>query len=119
MAMGRAQTLVQLNDTLLAILDQRAAQRGVSRSRIIREAVEAYLAPDYESEISRQILAGYARIPQSTPDEWGQPEEFNGAAARAAHRRLDAEEPPQDTIRGSAHQRCGGRRAPTGNARPC
>ncbi|MGH9183641.1 MAG: CopG family transcriptional regulator [Acidimicrobiales bacterium] len=57
--MTRTQTLVQLNDTLLALLDQRAAKRGVSRSQVIREAVEAYLGSDYESEISRQILAGY------------------------------------------------------------
>ncbi|MGH8873862.1 MAG: CopG family transcriptional regulator [Acidimicrobiia bacterium] len=90
--MTRTQTLVQLNDTLLALLDQRAAKRGVSRSQVIREAVEAYLGSDYESEISRQILAGYERIPQSTPDEWGDPTPFTTAAARDAHRRLDAEE---------------------------
>lgn len=92
MVMVRAQTLVQLNDTLLALLDQRAAKRGVSRSQIIREAVEAYLGSDYETEISRRILAGYERIPQGTPDEWGTPAQFATAAAREAHRRLDAEE---------------------------
>lgn len=90
--MARAQVLVQLSDTLLAVLDQRATKRGVSRSQIIREAVEAHLASDYDSEISRQILAGYERIPQSTPDEWGDPTQFIAAAARDAHRRLDAEE---------------------------
>ncbi|MGH8906571.1 MAG: CopG family transcriptional regulator [Egibacteraceae bacterium] len=90
--MARAQTLVQLNDTLLAVLDQRAARRGVSRSHIIREAVEAYLADDYDSEVTRQIIAGYERIPQSTPDEWGDPTAFTSATARSLHRRLDAEE---------------------------
>jgi Arc/MetJ-type ribon-helix-helix transcriptional regulator len=90
--MRRAQTLVQLNDALLAVLDQRAAKRAVSRSQVIREAVEAYLASDYDSEISRQVLGGYERIPQSTPDEWGDPTRFTTAAARDAHRRLDAEE---------------------------
>jgi Arc/MetJ-type ribon-helix-helix transcriptional regulator len=90
--MARTQTLVQLDDILLSLLDQRAAQRGVSRSQVIREAVEAHLASDHESEISRQILAGYERIPQSTPDEWGDPSRFTAAAAGDAHRRLDAEE---------------------------
>lgn len=98
MVVARSQTLVQLNDTLLAILDQRAARRGVSRSQVIREAVEAHLADDYDSEISRQIIAGYERTPQSTPDEWGDPAKFTAAAARDAHRRLDAEE------RGAGHE---------------
>lgn len=92
MVMARAQTLVQLSDTLLAVLDQRAAQRGTSRSQIIREAIEAHLAGDHEAEITRQIIAGYERIPQSTPDEWGDPSEFTASTARDLHRRLDAEE---------------------------
>jgi hypothetical protein len=90
--MGRAQTLVQLSDTLLAVLDQRAAKRGVSRSQVIREAVEAYVRADYDAEISRQILDGYDRLPQATPDEWGAPSDFSAAATRDLHRRVDAEE---------------------------
>lgn len=92
MVMVRTQTLVQLNETLLSVLDQRAAKAGVSRSQIIREAIEAYVAHDHDAEISRRIIAGYERIPQSTPDEWGSPERFSQAAARDLHRRLDAEE---------------------------
>lgn len=92
MVMARAQTLVQLSDTLLAALDQRAAKRGVSRSQLIREAVEVYVAEDHEAEISRRIIAGYERIPQSTPDDWGDPAAFTAAGARDLHRRLDAEE---------------------------
>lgn len=88
----RTQTLVQLNDTLLAMLDQRAAQRGLSRSQLVREAIEAHLADDHEAEISGQILAGYERIPQSTPDEWGAPSDFITGATRDLHRRVDAEE---------------------------
>ncbi len=92
MVVARAQTLVQLNDTLLAALDQRAGKRGVSRSQLIREAIEAYLAEDYDAEITRQIIAGYERIPQAMPDEWGDPAAFTGAVARDLHRRLDTEE---------------------------
>lgn len=88
----RKQTLVQLDRTLLAMLDQRAAKRGVSRSQVIREAVEAHIGDDYEAEISRQIIAGYERMPQSTPDEWGEPSSFAAVAARDLHRRLAAEE---------------------------
>lgn len=93
--MARSQTLVQLNDTLLAMLDQRAAKVGTSRSQIIRDAVEAYLRDDHEAEISRQIIAGYERIPQAVPDEWGDPARFMKAATRELHRRIDAEEQAQ------------------------
>ena len=88
----RTQTLVQLNDTLLAMLDQRAAKRGLSRSQLIREAIEAHLSDDHEAEISAQIIAGYERTPQSTPDDWGDMSDVAASAARDLHRRLDAEE---------------------------
>jgi predicted DNA-binding protein len=90
--MARSQTLVQLNDTLLAMLDQRAAKQRISRSQIIRDAIEAYLASDYEADVTRQMLAGYERIPQATADKWGDPIRFTAAAARELHQRLDAEE---------------------------
>ncbi len=89
--MGRTQTLVQLNDRLLAALDQRAAQRGVSRSQVVREAVEAYVASDLEAEISRQIIEGYERQPRAV-DEWGDLEAWMLEAARAADRSLSDEE---------------------------
>ncbi len=92
MVVPRTQTLVQLNEVLLAALDQRAAQRGVSRSQIVREAIEAHLAGDLDEEIARRIIAGYERIPQATADEWGDPERMSSATTRDAHRRLDAEE---------------------------
>lgn len=92
MVVARTQTLVQLNETLLAALDQRAARRGVSRSQLIREAVEAHLAGDHDAEISRRIITGYERVPQATPDEWGDPTELADRAARDLHRRLEAEE---------------------------
>lgn len=62
--MARRQTLVQLTDALLAALDQRAVQEGKSRSELIRDALEAYLAEGVEAEIDRQIVEGYSRIPQ-------------------------------------------------------
>lgn len=90
--MGRTQTLVQLNDELLAALDQRAARRGVSRSQVIRDAVESYLRGDLDAEISRRIVEGYRRAPQWDPDHWGDPIAFLDRAAAETHRRLNEEE---------------------------
>ena len=66
--MSRTQTLVQLDDQLLASLDQRAAERGVSRSKLIRDAIEMYLAEDIGGAIDAAIEAGYHRRPPDHPD---------------------------------------------------
>ena len=78
--MARTQTLVQLTEPLLRLLDERAAKERVSRSKVIRDAVEAYLADDREAEISRQIVEGYRRIPQQDDNL----EAFADAARRDA-----------------------------------
>lgn len=69
MAVARQQTLVQLTDDLVRVLDAKAAREGRNRSALIREAVEQYLHEDIEAEIDRQIVEGYTRIPQE-PDPW-------------------------------------------------
>ncbi len=61
--MARMQTIVQLSDKLLAELDARRACEGRSRSEVIREAIETYLASDREAAIDRAIVDGYTRIP--------------------------------------------------------
>ena len=55
--------MVQLSDTLLDVLDRRAAATGRSRSELIREAVEQYFKDDVEALIDAQIIEGYTRIP--------------------------------------------------------
>jgi metal-responsive CopG/Arc/MetJ family transcriptional regulator len=80
---ARRQTLVQLNDELLALLDRRAARDGRSRSQLIREALEEYLRDEREAEIDRQIVEAYMRMPQPERDPW----------AEAAGRRTIADEP--------------------------
>jgi metal-responsive CopG/Arc/MetJ family transcriptional regulator len=67
MLMARTQTLVQLDDGLVALLDQRAARSGASRSALIRQAIEAYLAGDADTAIDEAILAGYGRVPADEP----------------------------------------------------
>jgi metal-responsive CopG/Arc/MetJ family transcriptional regulator len=63
--MSRTQTLVQLNEELLRRLDERAAREGRSRSSLIREAIETYMVDEARDEITRQIIAGYERIPET------------------------------------------------------
>lgn len=65
MIVARRQVLVQLSDELVSRLDRKAAQRGVSRSHVIRELVERHT--EDEAEIDRQIVEAYTRIPQE-PD---------------------------------------------------
>lgn len=90
--MARTQTLVQLSDTLLAALDQRATRLGVSRSQLVRQAIESYIRDDLEAEISRRIIEGYRLHPQWEPDEWGDLALFATQAALETFRRLDEEE---------------------------
>jgi len=68
--MARRQTLVQLNDELLALLDQRAAKTGRSRSDLIRSAIERDLAAEREAAIDAAIVEGYTRIPPPEHDPW-------------------------------------------------
>jgi metal-responsive CopG/Arc/MetJ family transcriptional regulator len=71
MAMPRTQTLVQLNDELLAALDQRAVAMGRSRSDLIREAIEHYLSDAAADAADSRIVEGYRRIPQED-DPWAE-----------------------------------------------
>ena len=82
MAMARTQTLVQLSQDLLARLDDYRTRDGRSRSEVIREAIERYLAEDREAATDRLIIEAYTRQP---PDD----DAFNDEAAR----RMIASEP--------------------------
>jgi hypothetical protein len=84
--------MVQLTDELVALLDREAERRGMSRSALIRAALEEFLHHDYEAVISRQIIDGYTRIPPAVPDEWGDLEALTDQASVDLLQRLDAEE---------------------------
>lgn len=90
--MARTQTMVQLTDRLLQLLDRQAARKGVSRSALIRAALEEFLRNDEEALVGRQIVAGYERIPPATPDEWGEVSNVTDGATEDVLNRLDAEE---------------------------
>jgi hypothetical protein len=66
--MRQVQTLVQLSEELVALLDQRAAREGVARSSVIRMAVEAFV--DFDRLIDAQIATGYRAHPQAPNDPW-------------------------------------------------
>lgn len=84
--------MVQLTEDLVVGLDKEATERGVSRSAVIREAIEEHLSLSREQVVGRQIVEGYTRIPPATPDEWGDIEGMLDTSAREVMRRLDLEE---------------------------
>lgn len=55
----------------MALLDERAARSGRSRSALIREAIESYLAADVEASVDRAIVRGYELTPQKD-DAWAE-----------------------------------------------
>jgi predicted transcriptional regulator len=92
MVMARTQTLMQLTDDLVRLLDEEAAARGISRSALVREVLSDYLASRREAALSQRIVEGYRRIPPARPDEWGELGELGDHATADLLQRLDAEE---------------------------
>jgi predicted transcriptional regulator len=90
--MARTQTLVQLTDDLVALLDEEAAERGVSRSALIRMVLAEHLEERRQTSVSDAIVDGYRRIPPATPDAWGDAEHLTDQATTDLLQRLDAEE---------------------------
>jgi metal-responsive CopG/Arc/MetJ family transcriptional regulator len=76
--------MVQLNHTLLEVLDQRAIETGRSRSDLIREAIEQYYKQDIEAAIDRAMVEGYTRVPDD--------DELDGLAETSI-RLLSADDP--------------------------
>jgi metal-responsive CopG/Arc/MetJ family transcriptional regulator len=68
MVVARTPTLVQFSDDLLERLDRYRTREGRSRSEVIRDAVDRYLAQDRETEIDRLIVEAYTLRPQD--DAW-------------------------------------------------
>ncbi len=90
--MGRTQTLVQLTDDLVGLLDEEAAARGLSRSALIREVLTEHLQDRREATLSRRIVAGYERIPPDEPDGWAELASLSDRSTTEVRQRLDEEE---------------------------
>lgn len=92
----RAQTLVQLTDELVRRLDDRASRSGTSRSAVIRELLEEALADERRAELSRRLVEGYAREPQSEGrDAWGDLDAWTAVNTRRNLAALGEEEGEQ------------------------
>ena len=91
----RTQTMVQLSVELVKQLDSSASRAGISRSELIRKAIEAYLAKDKQAEIDREIVDAYTRMPQEGEfdrDEWGDMGEMMNALTEDSLKSLEQEE---------------------------
>ena len=64
MDMGRREVLVQLDDDLVARLDRLAAERGTSRSDLLRRGAVAVLDAEELREADAELRSAYRRIPQ-------------------------------------------------------
>ena len=66
--MARKQVLVQLDDSLVAGLDEVAKLFGVSRSEILRRSAYRYLESMTEEEADRRSIDSYKRFPEDPAD---------------------------------------------------
>jgi metal-responsive CopG/Arc/MetJ family transcriptional regulator len=63
MVMPRREVLVQLDDELVARLDELAKRIEVSRSELLRRAALAVLEADEWAQADRRLVEGYTRYP--------------------------------------------------------
>jgi len=84
--------MVQLTDDMIEMLDAEARRQGLSRSAVIRNAVDAYLADSRERAVARQLVDAYTAVPQGATDGWGDVTELGRESARRTLSRLDDEE---------------------------
>jgi predicted transcriptional regulator len=64
MVMPRKQVLVQLDDELVERLDALAAERGISRSELLRRGAYAVLEAEEIAHADAQLREAYRRRPQ-------------------------------------------------------
>ena len=87
MVVARRQTLVQLTDDLVILLDAIAAKQGMTRSALIRSVLEGYVKEEDEAEKDRRMIEGYTRIPawvSHDPPEWGSLDDWAEQSLRDA-----------------------------------
>ena len=64
MVVARKEVLVQLDDELVARLDELAAKAEISRSELIRRGMTAVLEAAEWAEADRELVEAYKRYPQ-------------------------------------------------------
>jgi metal-responsive CopG/Arc/MetJ family transcriptional regulator len=63
MVMARREVLVQLDDDLVARLDELAKRTSVSRSELLRRAALAVLQADERAQADERLVEGYTKYP--------------------------------------------------------
>jgi len=64
MVMARREVLVQLDDELVARLDELAEAEGISRSELLRRGAWAVLEANQQRDADRILQDAYRRVPQ-------------------------------------------------------
>jgi hypothetical protein len=73
--------MVQLSEDRIKRLDRVATRSGVSRSQVVRDAIDNALTPPIDSDLAARYAAAYPDN-DDTVDEWGELDEWHSAAAR-------------------------------------
>jgi hypothetical protein len=73
--------MLQLDVAQIERLDREAARAGVSRSHLIRQAVDAAFSPPIDHDLAARYAAAYPDGGIDT-DEWGNLDEWHAAAGR-------------------------------------
>jgi hypothetical protein len=81
--------MLQLREDQIARLDAEAARSGVSRSKLIRDAVDARLSGHVDTDLADRYRVAYAGHPGS--DAWGDLDAWHAAAEQS--RRADTRDP--------------------------
>jgi hypothetical protein len=74
--------MLQLSESQIVLLDRQAKREGVSRSQIVRSAVNALLSPTPDDDVARRYAAAYPTRELGV-DEWGDRDQWHAAAERA------------------------------------
>jgi hypothetical protein len=80
--MGLRSVMVQLRPDQIEQLDRAANRQGTSRSRLVRDAVDASLRPRSDRSVAEQYALAYPDG-DSGVDEWGDLDAWHQAAADA------------------------------------
>lgn len=84
MVVARRQTLVQLTDDLVDVLDAIAAKQGRTRSALIRSVLEDFVKEEDEAEKDRRLIEGYTKFPPGGVDAYGDIDAWNEAVLEDA-----------------------------------
>lgn len=90
--MSLKSVMLQLSEEQIDELDRVAHQQGISRSKLVRDAVDALIDPPSDVTIDEQYARAYP-TPSSGLDEWGDLDAWHDAARRA---RAEAADPSTD-----------------------